>query len=67
MILPVAVYGRETWSLTLREEHLLEVVENRLLRRICGPRRDEVIEVWRKLHNKELHKLYSPSIIRMIK
>jgi hypothetical protein len=56
------------WSLTLREEHRLRVFENRVLRRIFGPKRDEVMGEWRKLHNKELCDLYSsPSIIRMIK
>jgi hypothetical protein len=55
-------------SLTLREEHRLRVFENRVLRGIFGPKRDEVIGSWRKLHNKELHNLYClPSIIRMIK
>jgi hypothetical protein len=55
-------------SLTLREEHRLRVFENRLLRRIFGPKRDEVTGGWRKLHNEELHNLYaSPSIIRIIK
>jgi hypothetical protein len=54
--------------LTLREEHRLRAFENRVLRRIFGPKRDEVTEEWRKLHNKELHDLYSsPSIIRIIK
>jgi hypothetical protein len=58
----------ETWSLTLREEHRLSVFENRVLRRIFGPKRDEVTGEWRKLHNKELRDLYSsPSIIRIIK
>jgi hypothetical protein len=62
------LYGCETWSLTSREEHRLRVFENRVLRRIFGPKRDEVTEGWRKLHNEELHNLYSsPSIIRMIK
>jgi hypothetical protein len=61
-------YGCETWSLTLREEHRLRVFENRVLRRIFGPKTDEVTGGWRKLHNDELHNLYSsPSIIRMIK
>jgi hypothetical protein len=60
--------GCETWSLTLREEHRLRVFENRVLTRIFGPRRDEVTGDWRKLHNEELHNLYSsPHIIRMIK
>jgi hypothetical protein len=55
-----------TWSLTLREEHRLRVFENRALRRIFGPKRDEMTGGWRKLHNEELHRLYSsPSIIRM--
>jgi hypothetical protein len=65
--LPVILYGCETWSLTLREEHKLRVFENRVLR-IFGPKRDEVTRSWRKLHNEELHNLYSsPSIIRMIR
>jgi hypothetical protein len=55
-------------SLTLREEHRLRVIENRVLRRIYGPKRDEVTGGWRKLHNEELHGLYSsPSIFRVIK
>jgi hypothetical protein len=62
------LYGCETWSLTLREEHTLQVFENRMLRRKFGPRRDEVMGDWRKLHNEELHNLYSsPNIIRKIK
>jgi hypothetical protein len=68
IILPVVLYGCETWSLTLREEHRLRVFEDRVLRRIFGPKRDEVTGGWRKLHNEELRDLYySPSIIRMIK
>jgi hypothetical protein len=64
----VVLYGCETWSLTLREEHRLRVFENRVLRRIFGLKRDEVMGDWRKLHNEELHNLYSsPNIIRMIK
>jgi hypothetical protein len=59
IILPVVLYGCETWSLTLREEHRLRVFENRVLRRIFGPKRDEVMGEWRKLHNKELRDLYS--------
>jgi hypothetical protein len=67
-ILPVVLYGCETWSLTLREEHRLRVFENRVPRRIFGPKRDEVMGEWRKFHNKELHDLYSsPSIIIIIK
>jgi hypothetical protein len=68
IILPVVLYGCETWSLTLREEHRLRGFENRVLRRIFGPTRDEVMGEWRKLHNEELHNLYSsPDIIRQIK
>jgi hypothetical protein len=68
IILPVVLYECETWSLTLREEHILRVFENRVLRRIFGPKRDEVMGEWRKLHNEELCDLYpSPSIIRIIK
>jgi hypothetical protein len=64
----MVLYGCETWSLTLREEHRLRVFENRVLRRIFGPKRDEVTGDWRKLPNEELHNLYSsPNIIRMIK
>jgi hypothetical protein len=59
IILPVVLYGCETWSLTLREEHRLRVPENRVLRRIFGPKRDEVTGGWKKLHNEELHNLYS--------
>jgi hypothetical protein len=59
---------RACWSLTLREGHRLRVFENRVLRRIFGPKRDEVTGEWRKLHNEELHDWYSsPSIIRIIK
>jgi hypothetical protein len=68
IILPVILYGRESWSLTLRDEHRLRVFENRVLRRIFVPKSDEVTGEWRKLHNKDLHDLYSsPSTIRMIK
>jgi hypothetical protein len=67
-ILPVVLYGCETWSLALREEHRLRVFENKVLRRIFGPKRFEVMREWRKLHNEELCNLYSPpSIIRIIK
>jgi hypothetical protein len=63
----VVLYGCESSSLTSREEHRLRVFENRVLRRIFGPKR-EVTGGWRKLHNEELHNLYSLSgIIRMIK
>jgi hypothetical protein len=64
----VVIYGSETWSLTIREEHRLRAFENRVLRRIFGPKGNEVTGGWRKLHNEELRDLYSsPSIIRMIK
>jgi len=68
IILPVVLYGCETWSLTLREERKLKVFENMVLRRIFGPRGDEVIGEWRRLHNKELNDLYSsPNIVQVIK
>ena len=68
IILPVVLYGCETWSLTLREERRLRVFENRVLRRKFGPRRDEVTGEWRKLHNEELNDLYASSnIVRVIK
>jgi hypothetical protein len=67
IILPVVLYRCETWSLTLREEHRLRVFENRVLRRIFGLKRDEVTGGWRKLHNEELHNLYSSPAIIMIK
>jgi hypothetical protein len=64
----VVLYGFETCSPTLREEHKLRVFENRVLRRIFGPKRDEMTGEWRKLHNEELRELYSsPSIIKIIK
>jgi hypothetical protein len=64
----IALYGCETWSLTLREENRLRIFENRVLRKIFRPKRDEVTGGWRKLHNEELHNFYSsPNIIRMIK
>jgi hypothetical protein len=63
--LPVVLYGCETWSLTLRENHRLEVFENRVLRRIFGPKRNQVAGEWIKLHNEKLHDLYSsPSTIK---
>jgi hypothetical protein len=66
--LPLILYGCETWSLTLREEYGMRGFENKVLRRIFGPKRDQVTGGWRKLHNKELYYLYSsPSIIRIIK
>ena len=63
-----SMYGCETWSLTLIEEHRLRVFENKVLRKIFGARRDEITGEWRKLHNAELHALYSsPNIIRNLK
>ena len=68
IILRVVLYGCEIWSLTLREEHRLRVFENRVLRRIFGPKRDGVTGEWKKLHNEELNDLYcSPNIVRVIK
>jgi hypothetical protein len=68
IILPAVLYGCETWSLTLREKHRLRVFENRVLRRILGPKRDEVTGEWRKMHNEKLRDLYSsPSITGIIK
>jgi len=68
MMLPVVLYGCETWSLTSKEERRLRVFENRVLRRIFGPKRDEVTRDWRKLHNEELNGVYcSPNIVRGIK
>jgi hypothetical protein len=68
IFLPVVLYGCETWSLTLREEHRLRVFENRVLRRIFGPERDELTGEWRKLHSGDFHNMYSsPDIIRQIK
>jgi hypothetical protein len=68
IILPVASYGCETWSLTLREEHRLRMFENRVLRRLLGPKRGEVTGGWRTLQNEELHNSYSsPRIIRIMK
>jgi hypothetical protein len=58
IILRVVLCGCETWCLTLREEHRLRVFENRMLRRIFGPKGDEVTGEWRKLHGEELHILY---------
>ena len=68
IILPVVLYGCETWSLTLREERRLRVFENRVLRRVFGPKRDEVTGEWRKSLNEELRDLYSlPNIVRVVK
>jgi hypothetical protein len=68
IILPMVLYGCETWSLTLREERRLSVYENRVLRKVFGPKRDEVTGEWRKLHNEELNDLCSlPNIVRVVK
>ena len=68
VILPVVLYGCETWSLTLREERKLRVFENMVLRRIFGLRRDEITGEWRRLHNEELNDLFSsPNTVRVIK
>jgi hypothetical protein len=65
---PVVLYGCETWSLTLKEEHRLMMFENKVLRRIFGPKRDEVKRGWKKLHKEKLRDLHSSSsIIRLIK
>ena len=68
IILPLVLYGCETWSLTLREERRLRVSEKMVLRRIFGPKRDEVTGEWRKLHNEGLNDLYcSPNMVPVIK
>jgi hypothetical protein len=67
VIFPVVLYGCQTWSLTLGQEHRLRVFENRVLKKIFGPKREED-RSWRKLHNDEIHDLYSsPNIVRVIK
>jgi hypothetical protein len=67
IILTVVLYGCEVWSLTLKEKRKLRVFENRILRQIFGPKRDENGE-WRRLHNEELHSMYcSPNVVRVIK
>jgi hypothetical protein len=63
----VVLYGCETWSLTLREENRLRVFEDKVLRRIFGPGKDEVTRGWRKVHNEEFHDLYSLPRIRIMK
>jgi hypothetical protein len=68
IILPVVLYGCETWSLALREKRRLSVSENRVLRRVFGPKRGEVTGEWRKLYNEELNELYSlPNIVWVVK
>ena len=67
-MLPVVLYGCETWSLTLREERNLRVFENRVMRRVFESKKDEVTGEWRKLHNEEFRDLYYlPNIVRMVK
>jgi hypothetical protein len=67
-ICPMVLYGCETYSLTLREEYRLRVFEYRVLRKVFGPKRDEVTGEWRKLHNEELNDLDSlPNIVRVVK
>jgi hypothetical protein len=63
IILPVVLYGCETWSLTLRREYILRVFESRVLRRIFGPRGPEVTGEWRTLHSEKVHILYLPEIV----
>ena len=64
IILPVVLYGCETWSFTLSEEHRLRVFKSRMLRKICQSKNDEVINEWIRLHKEELYDLYlSPNII----
>jgi hypothetical protein len=67
IMLPVFLHGCETWRLTIREKHRLRVFENRMLRRILWPKRDEVTGGWKKLHNEKLHSSYSSPNIRKIK
>jgi hypothetical protein len=68
IFLPDVLYGCVTWSLTMREEHRLMTSDNRMVKRIFGPQRDEVTGEWRKLHNEELNDQHSsPNIIQVIK
>ena len=67
VILPDVLYGCETWSIALREEHKLRVFENRELRRIIGLKREEVTGEWRRWRSEDLNDLYSPNITRAIK
>jgi hypothetical protein len=68
IIFPILLNGFETWSLTLREKSRVRVLENRVLRRIFGPKRDEVTQEYRRLHKEELYALYSsPNVTRVIK
>jgi hypothetical protein len=67
IILPVVLYGCETWSLTLREERTLRAFENRVLRKVFGSKRDEVTGDWRRLHNEEHDYLYCSTNIAVVK
>jgi hypothetical protein len=68
IVLPIVLYGCETWSLTLREEHRLRIFQNRILRKMFELKRNEITRDWRELHNEDLHSLYSlPSKIRLLK
>ena len=68
IILPVVLYGCETWSLTLREERRMRVFENRVLMRIFETKKDEITEEWRKVHKEEVTNLYSsPNVIKVIR
>jgi len=67
VILPVVLYGCETWYLILRNEHRLRVFENRVLWKIFGPKRDETTGEWGSRRNEKLYDLFSPNIIRLIK
>jgi hypothetical protein len=65
-VLPIVLYGDEILSVTLREEYRLSMVENRVLRRIFGPKREEVTGEWRRLHNEELYDVYSSPDVNMV-
>ena len=66
IMVPAVLYGCETWTLALREEHRLRVIENRVLRKLFRPERNRVTSDWRKIHNKEFHDLYSsPDTVRV--
>jgi hypothetical protein len=68
VVLAVISYGCETWTFTLREKHCLRVFENRVLRRISRPKREDVLRGWRKLHNEVLHNFYAlPNVVSMMK